>query len=185
MEELAGWRTAAEKELEEANSKKVRAMPAASRLEPSRLSHCARSVAQRPWTQQEDDLVRTLVQTQMEGEGGNKWAEIAKHLPGRNGKQCRERCAAAATPTPVLSTPHPPLPPPLGRVVSHRACATPPLPCLARWHNQLDPAIKKGPFSAEEDATLIQKQASRASRVRAVAAPPPGLELPARCPARP
>ena len=36
--------------------------------------------------------MRKLVAEQMEGEGGNKWAEIAKSLPGRNGKQCRERC---------------------------------------------------------------------------------------------
>ena len=54
----------------------------------------------------------------MEGEGGNKYAEIAKNLPGRNGKQCRER-----------------------------------------WHNQLDPNIKKDAWSAEEDSILIARQA--------------------------
>jgi len=50
-------------------------------------------------------------------DGANRWAEIAKYLPGRNGKQCRER-----------------------------------------WHNQLDPAIRKDAWTAEEDFTLIAKQ---------------------------
>lgn len=36
---------------------------------------------------QEDDLIRDLVGKQ----GIKKWSEIAKHLPGRIGKQCRER----------------------------------------------------------------------------------------------
>lgn len=36
---------------------------------------------------QEDNLIIKIV-----GEQGNKkWSEIAKHLPGRIGKQCRER----------------------------------------------------------------------------------------------
>jgi hypothetical protein len=61
--------------------------------------------------------VRRLVAEQRGVDGANRWAEIAKYLPGRNGKQCRER-----------------------------------------WHNQLDPAIRKDAWTAEEDATLIAKQ---------------------------
>ncbi len=72
----------------------------------------------RPWTLEEDDLVRQLVAEQAGQDGANRWADIAKALPGRNGKQCRER-----------------------------------------WHNQLDPSIKKEAWSEEEDATLIAKQA--------------------------
>ena len=45
----------------------------------------------RPWTQEEDDTVRKLVAEQRGVDGANRWAEIAKYLPGRNGKQCRER----------------------------------------------------------------------------------------------
>lgn len=74
-------------------------------------------LSQRPWTQEEDDTVRRLVAEQRGVDGANRWAEIAKYLPGRNGKQCRER-----------------------------------------WHNQLDPAIRKDAWTAEEDATLIAKQ---------------------------
>ncbi|CAD8105232.1 unnamed protein product [Paramecium primaurelia] len=40
-----------------------------------------------PWTQEEDELLVTLVV----GYGPKNWSQIAKHLPGRIGKQCRER----------------------------------------------------------------------------------------------
>ncbi|XP_022757229.1 transcription factor MYB3R-2 isoform X2 [Durio zibethinus] len=40
-----------------------------------------------PWSKEEDDLILELVQKQ----GKKKWSEIAKYLPGRIGKQCRER----------------------------------------------------------------------------------------------
>ncbi|KAL9176127.1 hypothetical protein ABFS82_02G158800 [Erythranthe guttata] len=39
-----------------------------------------------PWSKEEDDLLVELV-----GKLGKKWREIEKHLPGRIGKQCRER----------------------------------------------------------------------------------------------
>jgi hypothetical protein len=52
----------------------------------------------RMWTPEEDERVKSLV----EEHGTKRWSVIASHLPGRTGKQCRER-----------------------------------------WHNQLDPAIKK------------------------------------------
>ncbi|CAD8124793.1 unnamed protein product [Paramecium sonneborni] len=40
-----------------------------------------------PWTQEEDELLVRLVV----GYGPKNWSQIAKHLPGRIGKQCRER----------------------------------------------------------------------------------------------
>jgi len=40
-----------------------------------------------PWTEEEDNLVLKLV----EQHGPQKWTFIAEHLPGRIGKQCRER----------------------------------------------------------------------------------------------
>ena len=40
-----------------------------------------------PWTEEEDAKVVNLVKEY----GAKKWSEIAKHLPGRVGKQCRER----------------------------------------------------------------------------------------------
>jgi len=40
-----------------------------------------------PWTPEEDALVKTLVATH----GPKKWSLISLSLPGRVGKQCRER----------------------------------------------------------------------------------------------
>ena len=40
-----------------------------------------------PWTSAEDEKVRTLVTER----GPQKWSAIIKRLPGRLGKQCRER----------------------------------------------------------------------------------------------
>jgi hypothetical protein len=40
-----------------------------------------------PWTDEEDAKVLDLVATH----GAKRWSLIASHLPGRIGKQCRER----------------------------------------------------------------------------------------------
>ena len=39
-----------------------------------------------PWTKEEDDIICTCMAT-----GVTKWSEIAVQIPGRIGKQCRER----------------------------------------------------------------------------------------------
>jgi len=63
-----------------------------------------------PWTEEEDNLLLKLV----ESNGPQKWTYISEHLPGRIGKQCRER-----------------------------------------WHNHLNPLIKKIPWSNEEEWILF------------------------------
>ena len=63
----------------------------------------------RPWTKEEDELVKKLV----DKHGPSKWTFIAEHLPGRIGKQCRER-----------------------------------------WHNHLNPEIKKNQWSDAEEWIL-------------------------------
>ncbi|KAL3622660.1 Transcription factor myb3r-5 [Castilleja foliolosa] len=63
-----------------------------------------------PWTQEEDDKIRELVARY----GPTKWSIIARSLPGRIGKQCRER-----------------------------------------WHNHLNPDIKKDAWTLEEELTLL------------------------------
>ncbi|CAN6291790.1 unnamed protein product [Urochloa humidicola] len=40
-----------------------------------------------PWTEEEDETLKAMV----DAYGERKWAAVAKHLPGRIGKQCRER----------------------------------------------------------------------------------------------
>lgn len=63
-----------------------------------------------PWTQEEDDKIIELVTKY----GPTKWSVIAKALPGRIGKQCRER-----------------------------------------WHNHLNPDIKKDAWTLEEELGLM------------------------------
>ncbi|KAG8078448.1 hypothetical protein GUJ93_ZPchr0007g5089 [Zizania palustris] len=63
-----------------------------------------------PWTQEEDNQIIDLVKKY----GPTKWSIIAKALPGRIGKQCRER-----------------------------------------WHNHLNPEIRKAAWTPEEECALI------------------------------
>eukprot|EP00981_Chlorochromonas_danica_P001569 scaffold341_cov154-Ochromonas_danica.AAC.13 len=67
------------------------------------------------WTKEEDDVVLQMVLTH--GVGKVKWSSIAAELPGRIGKQCRER-----------------------------------------WFNHLDPAIKRGDWSGDEDMIIFYAQ---------------------------
>ncbi len=67
------------------------------------------------WSEEEDKIVRDAVN--LHGISSIKWSLIAAKLPGRIGKQCRER-----------------------------------------WFNHLDPAIKKGDWSADEDMLLFESQ---------------------------
>ncbi|KAF3441924.1 hypothetical protein FNV43_RR15839 [Rhamnella rubrinervis] len=63
-----------------------------------------------PWSKEEDEVIIALVNKY----GAKKWSIIAEALPGRIGKQCRER-----------------------------------------WHNHLNPAINKEPWTKEEELALI------------------------------
>ncbi|PON50541.1 Octamer-binding transcription factor [Parasponia andersonii] len=64
-----------------------------------------------PWSKEEDEVIVELVNEY----GAKKWSMIAEALPGRIGKQCRER-----------------------------------------WHNHLNPAINKEPWTQEEELALIR-----------------------------
>ena len=63
-----------------------------------------------PWTQEEDEKLIDMV----EKLGPKNWSQIAKALPGRIGKQCRER-----------------------------------------WHNHLNPNIRRERWTEEEDTIII------------------------------
>ena len=49
-------------------------------------------ISKKAWTPAEDEILTAVVEKQ----GPSRWSTIAHHLPGRMGKQCRERCAHAA-----------------------------------------------------------------------------------------
>ena len=88
-----------------------------SKLDTSASSpeEITKSCSKKTWTQEEDELLRALV-----NESGTKsWIKVGNKFPDRSGKQCRER-----------------------------------------WYNHLDPAVKKGDWTEDEDRILIEMQAS-------------------------
>ncbi|PIA60261.1 hypothetical protein AQUCO_00300045v1 [Aquilegia coerulea] len=82
-----------------------------------------------PWTQEEDDKIIELVAKY----GPTKWSVIAKSLPGRIGKQCRER-----------------------------------------WHNHLNPMIKKDAWTLEEELSLMNAQREYGNKWAEIAKVLPG-----------
>nr|CAD36016.1 c-myb like protein [Sterkiella histriomuscorum] len=76
-------------------------------------------VSKGPWTKEEDEILRQMVETH----GPRNWSTIAAALPGRIGKQCRER-----------------------------------------WHNHLDPNIKKEKWSPEEDRIILKMHLEMGNR---------------------
>lgn len=82
-----------------------------------------------PWTEEEDLLVMKLV----EKHGPQKWTFIADHLPGRIGKQCRER-----------------------------------------WHNHLNPRIKKSSWADEEEWLLFLHHKAAGNKWAEIAKSLPG-----------
>lgn len=67
--------------------------------------------SKRPWNREENEKLLSLVKQY----GPKRWSLIAMHLPGRVGKQCRER-----------------------------------------WHNHLNPAVRKDAWTAEEDYIIFE-----------------------------
>ena len=103
-----------------------------------------RSHSKKPFNDDEDALVVELVHEH----GAKNWPLIASHLPGRVGKQCRERWAN------VLRSSAAPL-----RSVQPPRCAAY-SPFLVgnssrRWLNHLNPSVRKGPWTIAEEETLV------------------------------
>lgn len=95
-----------------------------------------------PWTREEDDRIVECIKA-----GITKWSEIAASIPGRIGKQCRERWCVAG--------------------VAHAACwqlasryGSRVAVTFSRRYNHLDPNIKKTGWTEEEDLKLQQAVAT-------------------------
>ena len=63
--------------------------PLAEGAEPMRRGVSKLGIGKKSWTNAEDEILGEVV----EKNGAQRWSTVATYLPGRAGKQCRERCA--------------------------------------------------------------------------------------------
>lgn len=122
------------------------------------------SAPPRRWTDKEDTLLRAAVKKHKE----RNWKAISKEVPGRNHVQCLQRWRKALDPNVVkghwtaeedqnlliLVAENPKNWGHVARGINGRTAKQ----CRERYHNHLDPSIKKGDWSEQEDKIIIEQQ---------------------------
>ncbi|CAG8473370.1 8757_t:CDS:2, partial [Scutellospora calospora] len=143
-----------------------------------RLPHPGRipSSPQKPpvytkWTEEEDELLRAAISIY----GPHKWSLIAAHVPNRTPMQCSTRWLGALNPTihkgrwtpeedaalkdavgefvDLIDSEGHPQPIPWNKIASRIPHRTG-IQCQARWSEALDPSVRKGKWSPDEDEIL-------------------------------
>lgn len=122
------------------------------------------SATPRRWTKEEDDLLRQAVKKHQE----KNWKAISNDVPGRNHVQCLQRWRKALDPNVVkghwtadedhrllmLVAENPKNWGHVARGIPGRTAKQ----CRERYHNHLDPSIKKGDWTEAEDTIIIERQ---------------------------
>ena len=127
------------------------------------------------WSALEDECLREAV----EKFGAKTWKEIAKHVPNRNHVQCLQRWNYVLRPGLIKGAWTSQEDEMLVRVVTEfkklaaginwkevakRIVGRSGKQCRERWYFNLDPSIKTGPWTSDEDAILLAKQAEAGNR---------------------
>ncbi|RQM16820.1 hypothetical protein DD237_002481 [Peronospora effusa] len=139
-----------------------------------------RKATPRRWTKEEDDALRTAVESHRE----KNWKAIAAQVPGRNHTQCLQRWTKVLAPGLVKGHWSPHEDELLRRLVATEqknwGDVASKIPgrtskqCRERWHNHLDPQIVRGAYSPEEDRLILEAQARLGNRWSVIAAMLPG-----------
>ena len=132
------------------------------------------------WTEQEDDILRTMV-----GTHGKQWALIASRIPNRTPSQVAarwEKCIDPAitkgpfTPeedaliTEFVKKNGPRSWPRITQLIPTRSSKQ----CRERWFNHLDPSVNKQAWTTEEDETIFNQYQSIGSKWSLIAKMVPG-----------
>ncbi|KAL6231240.1 hypothetical protein BDW75DRAFT_233767 [Aspergillus navahoensis] len=120
------------------------------------------------WTQEEDHILQEEVKHQIQlggHQGTRNWSAIAQKLPGRSNKDCRKRWTkiSLSSRKGTWSGAEDHL---LRKAVAkygfqwtkvaEMVGSRHPDQCAKRWHHSLDPNVKRGPWTPEEDSSLLE-----------------------------
>ena len=132
--------------------------PLAPGAEPrQRIGTSKCGISKKSWTKAEDHILTEIVTRN----GAQRWSSVAAQLPGRAGKQCRERCAHTLSHSPrrIVSTAQASSCSPRARLALRLSLVSP-----RSWFNHLCPEVKKGAWTAEEDRVIMESVARYGTR---------------------